>query len=107
MKYTEYYDLWICYGRKKWNDLERRFDTYSRAEEVAIRIAAGHKPTTKVAVVRTTITKDTMSVYNGERDERKPSAYQHCNLCGNKRFRKNINQNTGTCVTCEMRKAAK
>lgn len=106
MKMQTWYELWISYGKKHWHDLKRPYEDYNKAIEIANRIAEGHKTTTRIAVVTVILRKETSNIVAGQLKSTKNHFYGYCKSCGNKRKNSNINQKTGDCITCEMRKTA-
>jgi predicted house-cleaning NTP pyrophosphatase (Maf/HAM1 superfamily) len=103
MKTKIYYELWICYGHNKWHDLKRGSDNYARAGEIAEKIAAEHTKTTKIAIVRVSISRDTPILIYGTNTFLKPRQMHTCKQCGKRRKNKNINPASGVCLVCEMR----
>jgi ribosomal protein L32 len=105
MKTTKYYTPYIKYSNAgKWEAIARRFTDVDTAMRCIAHIADVHSPTTRIALVCTTIEEDTIGVVRGCNDKPKNPRLVVCNTCGNKKFRKNINPKTGTCLACEMRK---
>jgi hypothetical protein len=105
MKAKTYYELWICYGKKKWHDLKRGADTEHRCMHIAEEIAKEHTKTTKIAVVKVELKKNTLQVYSGTNTILKPRQMKKCHQCGKRRKNKNINPKSGVCLVCEMREA--
>jgi hypothetical protein len=102
MKMKTSYELWIAYA-DKWFNLNRLFDDYNIAREVASRIAEEHKPTTRIAIVTVILKKETSLIYRGTNLEKPKNFYKYCKSCGNKKASKNINGD-GDCLACATRK---
>jgi hypothetical protein len=107
VKTTTTYRPYIAYSKGKWYPIQRCFDNIDKALRCIEEIRKLHKPTAKIALVTQTIEIDTIKLVRGTKplDEPKVTQYLKCIECGSNRFRKNINPNTGVCLTCEMKKA--
>jgi hypothetical protein len=98
MKSLTYYELWICYSHNKWHDLKRSTETEHRARHIAEEIVKEHTKTTKIALVRVTVTRETDVVYIGKNTILKPRMYAKCKECGKKKAKKNLT--AGVCSDC-------
>jgi predicted house-cleaning NTP pyrophosphatase (Maf/HAM1 superfamily) len=105
MKTKIYYELWICYGHNKWHDLKRTADTAERICHIGEEIAKEHTKTTKLAIVRVVLSRDTLHIATGNCTFLKPRTYAKCKECGKRRKNKNINPASGVCLVCELRAA--
>lgn len=104
MKTKRIWKPYINYRGKKWYPIDRTFDNFATAERCVDHIADVHVETTRIALVAITTTYRTLSVVQGKKKpEQKNSRYEFCSECKRRRFRKNINPETGICLTCEMK----
>jgi hypothetical protein len=103
MTSTTIYKLYICYGKDKWHDLKRDTDDLDKAYRTQEHIAKEHGKTTKIKIISIVTYYFEHNTVIGTNTILKPKKTTHCKTCGKRRFRKNINPNTGICLTCEMR----
>ena len=104
MKSVTKWKPYINYRGKKWYPIDRVFDNFATAERCVDHIADNHVGTTRIALVAITTTYNTLSVaYGKKKSDQKVSRYEFCSECKKRRYRKNIDPNTGLCLACAMR----
>jgi hypothetical protein len=103
MKTQQHWIPYINYRGKKWHKIERVFNDYDTAVRCIKHMQEAHQSTTRIALVLVTTMRSTPVIVFGTKTVASQPRYNICKTCNKRRFRKNINQTTGVCLTCEMR----